>query len=252
MYLTSQLLTAAGFRHAFFTRQGGVSEGPYASLNFSSTLGDAPEKVAENLARAARVLEVHPAKVCFLNQVHGVEVHELTAEADRTSVLAVSGDALISGDPAVACGVRTADCVPVLLACVTTGQVGAAHAGWRGAVAGVVPETVRALWALGAKGPLLAAVGPHISVEAFEVSVEVAEQIQAAAPDVPLIDWTRGPRPHADLRRLVRAQLLAAGVERIDDVAGCTVGRPDLFFSYRRDGKVGGRHLSAIVATTGR
>ncbi len=252
MYLESPLLAAAGFRHAFFTRHGGVSEGPFASLNFSSALGDAPEKVAENLTRAARALGVDPARVYFLDQVHGAQVHVLTDGDDRATLLSTQGDALIAADPQVACGVRTADCVPVLLACESSGQVGAAHAGWRGAVAGIVPETVRALRTQGARGPLIAAIGPHISLQAFEVSEDVAAQIQAAAPGAALvertlIDRSLGPRPHANLRELVRAQLLELGVEHIDDVPGCTVGAPELFFSYRRDGKVGGRHLSAIV-----
>jgi len=247
MYLESPLLTAAGFRHAFFTRQGGVSEGPFASLNFSSALGDAPENVAENLTRAAGALGVDPTRVYFLDQVHGAEVHALTSDDDRAAVLATQGDALIAADPQVACGVRTADCVPVLLACTSSGQVGAAHAGWRGAVAGIVPATVRALRARGAQGPLIAAIGPHISLQAFEVSEDVAAQIQAAAPGVPLLDRTLGPRPHANLRELVRSQLLDLGVVQIDEVPGCTVSAPELFFSYRRDGRLGGRHLSAIV-----
>jgi YfiH family protein len=247
MFLHSPLLEAAGFRHAFFTRHGGVSEGPFASLNFSSALGDSPDNVLENLSRAAVALGVEREHVYFLDQVHGTDVHRVDSSTPRDEVLRRTGDALVSSDPAVACGVRTADCVPVLLACPATGLAGAAHAGWRGAVAGVVPETVAALRRAGAVGPLLAAIGPHISVDAFEVSEEVAEQIQRAAPDISLIDRTRGPRPHANLRALVRAQLLEHGVERIDDVAGCTVGDRDSFFSYRRDGKIGGRHLSAIV-----
>lgn len=247
MLLESPLLSAAGFRHAFFTRHGGVSDGPFASLNFSSALGDAPERVAENLARAASALGVDPSRVYFLDQVHGDHVEALEGDEDRAAVLATPGDAVISANPRVACGVRTADCVPVLLACKSSGQVGAAHAGWRGAVAGIVPETVRALRERGARGPLLAAIGPHISLRAFEVSEEVADRIQAAAPETPLLDRSLGPRPHANLRQLVRTQLRALGVDEIDDVMGCTVSDPDLFFSYRRDGKVGGRHLSAIV-----
>lgn len=247
MYLTSPLLTAAGFRHAFFTRRGGVSDGPFASLNFSSASGDKPRNVEENLRRGARALQVDPSKVYFLAQVHGADVHVLTGEEDREDVLRTSGDALVSRRPGVACGVRTADCVPVLLACPATGWVGAAHAGWRGSVAGIVGRTVQVLRQSGAQGPILAAIGPHISAHAFEISEDVAETIQAAAPGVLLLDRNRGPKPFADLRKLVRTQLREAGVESIDDVEGCTFGDPDCFFSYRRDGKVGGRHLSAIV-----
>src|SRR5690606_25924231 len=171
-----------------FTRHGGVSEGPFASLNFSSASGDEPRNVAENLRRGARGLQVDPSKVYFLEQVHGVDVHVLTGDEDREDVLRTRGDALVSQRPGIACGVRTADCVPVLLACPTTGWVGAVHAGWRGAVAGIVGRTVEVLRQKGARGPLLAAIGPHISVNAFEVSEDVAEAIQAAAPGVPLLD----------------------------------------------------------------
>ncbi len=249
-FLTSPLLTKAGFTHAFFTRRGGVSPDPYRSLNFSSALGDTVDNVARNLARGARVLGIEPSRIHFLSQVHGTDVHEVGPSDDREATLHTSGDALVSRSPGVACAVRTADCVPVLFADPPTGMVAAAHAGWRGAAKGVVAAAVRRLLQAGAEGPLLAAIGPHISLASFEVSAEVAKELLEASPDPGIVDESRGPRPHVDLRRMIRAQLLNLGFDEgaVDDVPGCTVSDASLFFSYRRDGKIGGRHLSAIVA----
>ncbi len=247
-FLKSRLLEEAGFRHAFFTRAGGVSEGAHATLNFSATTGDLPERFRENLNRGAQALGVLPEHVYFLHQVHGTETHVLSGKEGRDAVAATAGDALVSASPHIACGVRTADCVPVLLADPRTGFVGAAHAGWRGAAAGVVRQAVETLRRQGARGPLLAAVGPHISVRAFEVSEEVAAELEAAAGGVHVIERGFGPKPHVDLRRLIHAQLRGLGVAAIDDVPGCTLLEPELFFSFRRDGQASGRHLSAIVA----
>ncbi|MBX3182767.1 MAG: peptidoglycan editing factor PgeF [Polyangiaceae bacterium] len=247
---TSPLLTAAGFRHAFFARRGGVSTGKYASLNFSSATGDSQENVLENLSRAARALGVASERVYFLTQVHGVEVHEVTRASDRERVLHREGDALVSLDPEVACGVRTADCVPVLVADRVSGGVAAIHAGWRGVAAGAVASGVAALRRLaGAEGELIAAIGPHISARAFEVSPEIAEELSRAAPGVDVVTRAEA-RPHVDLRRIVRHQLRQLGLAEgaIDDVPGCTVLEPGDWFSFRRDGAESGRHLSAIVA----
>lgn len=248
--LESTLLCRAGFRHAFFTRHGGVSPEPFASLNFSVSVGDDPAHVAENIERAARRLGVSSAALSFLSQVHGAEVkvaHRATALALRQEC----GDAVISGELGVAVGVRVADCVPILIADPEGRKVGAIHAGWKGLVAGVVGAAVARLRAeLPSEGRILAAIGPHISLSAFEVSEEVAQELSRASSDPGVVDWRAGARPHVDLRRLARAQLGGAGLADadIDDVAGCTVGDPSRFFSYRRDGAVGGRHLAAIVA----
>ncbi len=245
----SRLLEAAGFRHAFFTRRGGASKGAYASLNFSAGVGDDPGDVEENLRRAADVLGVTPEHVLFLSQVHGAEVRRVTASDVRSALVEVRGDAVVGASPVVACGVRVADCAPVLVGDRGTGAVAAIHAGWRGTVAGVVASAVAELRDLiGGAGDLVAAIGPHISQKAFEVSDDVALQLAAASPDPHVVDRSTGPKPRVDLRRILRAQLVAVGLtpEAIDDVPGCTVLDPDLF-SYRRDGKRSGRHLAAIV-----
>ena len=250
-FLESELLRRAGFRHAFFTRQGGVSSGPYRSLNFSSAVGDDPTNVAKNLVLAAEALGTAPERIYFLSQVHGVEAMTVDGSENRDEMLHRRGDAVLARAKGVTVGVRSADCVPVLVADPATGAVAAIHAGWRGTAAGVVAHAIEGLRELiGARGELLAAIGPHISADAFEVSDEVAAELAACCPDAGVVIRDRGPRPHVDLRRIVRSQLAELGLPdaAIDDVFGCTVGDPDRFFSYRRDGKVGGRHLSAIVA----
>lgn len=249
-FLESRLLRNAGFRHAFFTRRGGVSEGAYASLNFSVTVGDAPERVAKNLALAGDALGVAAERVHFLSQVHGTLAHVLAGDEEQAAVHRIEGDALASRSPQVACGVRTADCVPILLADTRSGAVGAIHAGWRGVASGAVEAGVRAVRELAGDGAeLLAAIGPHIRQGAFEVSEDVASELEASSPVAGVTDRS-GTKPHVSLVRIVRAKLVALGIaeSQLDDTGGCTVSEPERFFSFRRDGKIGGRHLSAIVA----
>jgi hypothetical protein len=247
-FLESALLRNAGFRHAFFTRNGGVSKGAYASLSFSVAAGDDAANVRQNLERASEVLHVEPQRIHFLSQVHGQTTHVLVGDEEQSRVIELEGDALTSGAPNLACAVRSADCVPVLLADRRSGIVAAAHAGWRGAVRGIVSSAARAIRAAAPGADLIAAIGPHISQAAFEVSDDVAEAILAASHDPDIVERSR-PKPHVDLRRMLRAELRSQGLvdADIDDVWGCTVSDPARFFSFRRDGKRSGRHLSAIV-----
>ncbi|HYQ43022.1 MAG TPA: peptidoglycan editing factor PgeF [Polyangiaceae bacterium] len=247
-YLESELLRGAGFRHAFFTRNGGVSTGAYSSLSFSVAAGDSEDNVRQNLERASAILGIERSRIHFLSQVHGGVVHVLTGREEQRELIQREGDALVSRAPGVACAVRSADCVPVLLADRRSGAVAAAHAGWRGAVAGIVSNTVEALHTLAPNPDLIAAIGPHISLAAFEVSEDVARTLLNASRDPGIVDRSRS-KPHVDLRRMLRAELRALGLanDAIDDVWGCTVLQPEHFFSFRRDGKASGRHLSAIV-----
>lgn len=246
-FLTSPLLEKNGFKHAFFTRDGGVSQGPYASLNFSYAVGDAPQNVDENIRRAAQALAVPSSQIFFLSQVHGNDVVELSGKETQRDILFTSGDALVSSSPLLACGVRTADCLPILIGDSSTGRVAAVHAGWRGLVARVIAAAVRSLG--GSAGNWCAAIGPHISVDRFEVSEEVATQLESAAHG-PCVRRQAGKKPYVNLRQVARGQLEGLGLrpDRIDDVAGCTQGDATHFFSFRRDGKHSGRHLSAILA----
>ncbi|HVU02224.1 MAG TPA: peptidoglycan editing factor PgeF [Polyangiaceae bacterium] len=249
-FRTSPVLTRNGFRHAFFTRRGGVSGGPYASLNFSIAVGDTKENVERNLALAARALSVPVGAVHFLSQVHGAAVYVVTRADDRTATLHREGDAIASSDPEIAVAVRIADCVPILVGDSKSGAAVAIHAGWRGLVAGVVESGVAALRELaGDRGALVAAIGPHIGVRAFEVSEDVAGTLGALEPDADAVERQHGPKPHVSLARIARRKLERLGLreDSIDLVPGCTHDEPELFYSFRRDGKVGGRHLAAIV-----
>lgn len=245
-FLHSQLLEDAGFHHAFFTRNGGFSVGAYRSLNFSYAVGDAVEHVDANLALAAGQLGVARDRVLFPSQVHGKQVLELTGQEDQLQVVLAEADAVVSGCRDVACGVRTADCVPILLADTATGRVAAVHAGWRGLTAGVIAAAAAQLG--GESSRWLAAVGPHISVDAFEVSPEVAERLRSCS-DVDPVQARPNAKPHVDLRAITQAQLVALGIPaaQVDHIEGCTHQRGESFFSYRRDGKNSGRHLAAIV-----
>lgn len=251
--LRSPLLEKAGFRHAFFTRLGGVSRPPWDTLNFAAGVGDDPEAVAENLRRAAGDLRIDPRRLYFLSQVHGTAWQALSGEEDRDEVVRRVGDITISRAPGVGCGIRTADCVPVLLADRRTGAVAAVHSGWRGTVDNVAAAGVHALLTLVREPPeLVAAIGPHIERCCFEVGDDVAASLARASKlgDAAVIRREGEARPRVDLRAVVRAQLEGAGVEpsQIDDVAGCTVCDARRFHSYRRDRDRSGRLLSAIVA----
>ncbi len=250
--LTSTLLADAGFRHGFFGRQGGVSQPPFESLNFSTAAGDEPAAVAENLARAAAEMGVQPDRVYYLSQVHGCDHRILTGAEDREAMLFEPADITVSSSAEVACAVRAADCAAVLLADRETGSVAAVHSGWRGTEARVVEAGVEALRALtGGPGDLIAAVGPHIERCCFEVGPDVAERLAAASDcGETAVDWTPS-RPKVDLRRIIEAQLRAVGVTAVDHVAGCSMCDPVRFHSYRRDGPRSGRMMGAIVVRPG-
>jgi YfiH family protein len=248
--LTSPLLSGLGFRHAFFTRMGGASEGRYSSLNFSVTVGDSQENVSENVARAAGALGVTRERVYFLSQVHGAVALAVEGVEDRNEVVLRQGDALLSRNEDVAVGVRIADCVPILIGDPSTGAALAVHAGWKGVVAGIVESAIARLReAGGSPSDAVAAIGPHITVAAFEVSEDVAEALRASSPNPDVIDRTLGAKPHVDLAGIVSSKLVALGLRpsNVDRVGGCTVSEPELYFSFRRDGPRSGRHLAAIV-----
>jgi YfiH family protein len=160
-------------------------------------------------------------------------------------------DAVVTSTAGVACGVKVADCVPVLVGDRSSGAVAAIHSGWQGTELNVVAAGLAALTSeLGQTGDLVAAIGPHIEVCCFEVGDDVAARLSVCAPGVDAVDRRHGLRPHVDLRKIVRAQLETLGVrsEAIDDVRGCTKCDATRFFSYRRDRENSGRLLAAIVA----
>jgi len=248
-FLKSPLLTREGFRHAFFTRQGGHSPAPFDSLHFGSA-GQRPDDLAANVRLAAETLHVDPARLYTATQVHGKDAIVVHGTEDRNEVLQRRADAVASAAPAVACGIKVADCVPVLVADRASGAVAAIHSGWQGTEANVTAATLAALRSiLGAPGDLVAAIGPHIEVCCFEVGDDVAERLRSCAPEADAIDRRRAPRPHVDLRKIVREQLTALGLraDAIDDVGGCTKCDSVRFFSHRRDRENSGRLLAAIA-----
>jgi YfiH family protein len=256
MPLRSQLLVEHGFRHGFSPRAGGVSRPPYASCNLGRGVGDDPAHVAENHRRFADAVGYAPDSLFELNQVHGRVVRDVTPGNQPLQLREESGDGLV-GTRGTVVGVRTADCMPVLVADPVTRTAAALHAGWRGVVLGVVAAGVERSIAVAGAPPerLIAAVFPQIGVCCFEVSDDVAQQLVAASPLLPaagvsVVEQRPGEKPRVSLSAIVQQQLMAAGIPRanIDVVSGCTLCDAERFFSFRRDGQASGRHLTAIVA----
>jgi len=234
-----------GIRAVCTTRAGGVSTGPYASLNLGEHVGDVPASVAANRERLAFAIDAKPV---FLQQVHGTELAVLDAgTADGTQA-----DAACTSQAGLACTVMVADCLPVLFTDAQGHRVAAAHAGWRGLAGGVLARAVQGFDDdQGRHGELMAWLGPCIGPDAFEVGDEVKaafEAVDAAAgacfrPGAAPGKWL------ADLPALARLRLQALGVRQVHGNDGspawCTVSNPSRFFSYRRE-RVGGR-LAALV-----
>lgn len=232
-------------------RAGGVSAGPWASLNLGGNVGDDPAAVAENRARFVAVLGVRPV---WLHQVHGAQVVRLRADAVHSPL--PPADAAWTSDAGVACAVLVADCLPVLMALCDGSAVAAAHAGWRGLAAGVLEATVQALCSGTGAAPrdIVAWLGPCIGPRRFEVGADVLAAF-GQSPDTPdatgAASFVSRPRPDgsprwlADLPQLARERLAAAGVSAVSEAGLCTVEDASRFFSFRRDG-VTGRHGVAI------
>lgn len=249
------LASLSGVRHGFFTREGGVSTGLYASLNCGWGSSDDPNLVAENRNRIGRFLggdEMLGGGVITLYQEHGTTALHVTAPPDRSAL--PHADAIVSNTPGLVIGVLTADCAPVLMADPDAGVVAAAHAGWRGAVNDVVGSAVAEMERLGAKRErIAAAVGPCISQSAYEVGPEFEATFLERDPAFSTYFQRATPsaRPHFDLPAFVMMRLREAGIGSIEDLALCTCKNESLFFSYRRKTHLGemdyGRQISAIV-----
>jgi YfiH family protein len=247
-------LTAPGLpvRHGFFTRQGGVSAGPFASLNCNLAGHDSAAAVFENRSRAARALGVQPERLLGLTQVHGAEVI-VVADPWKPGD-GPRADALVTDRPGLALGIITADCAPVLLADATAGVIGAAHAGWRGLAAGVLGAAVTAMAALGARPErITAAIGPCIGQASYEVRADLRDAVLAGAPGYEgLFRNGQGEgRWLFDLAGYCRGKLEGAGVSRIELVAADTVTDEARFFSHRRRTLAGGGpigHQISLVA----
>lgn len=221
--------------HGFFTRRGGVSAGPYASLNCSLSGQDSRDAVLENRARATRAVGADPDGLVGLTQVHGTRVVPVTEPWPPGA--GPRADAMVTDRPGIALGIVTADCAPVLLADAVAGVVGAAHAGWRGAVAGVLEATVRAMCALGARTErIAAAVGPCIAQDSYEVASDLRNAVLAHDPAdaARFVAGRREARWQFDLAGYCRGRLANARVVQVETMQADTVSDADRFFSHRR------------------
>jgi polyphenol oxidase len=252
MFIESPDLAAEpGIRHAFFTREGGVSTGIYASLNGGLGSADDPAAITENRARMARHLAVEPANLISLYQVHSPDVEVVTGPWPGERPRA---DAMVTTASGMALCASSADCGPILFCDSEARVIGAAHSGWKGAVSGVVASTVTAMERLGARRErILAVLGPTISAAAYEVGPEFVERFKSENPTFARFFTASERAAHAmfDLPAFIAFRAQEAGIGRFVDLALCTYGDERRFFSYRRTTHRGeadyGRLISAIV-----
>jgi YfiH family protein len=252
MLKSAALANLGAIRHGFFTREGGVSQGLYASLNAGIGSNDARENVIENRARMAAALGCPPQSLLSAYQIHSptvVVAHEPWGPDARPRA-----DGIVTKVPGLAIAISTADCGPVLLADAQARVVGAAHAGWRGALTGVIEATLVAMEELGAvRTRIRAALGPMIRQPNYEVGPDLVSRFAAADPgNARFFDpATRADHALFDLAGYIMARLTAAGIGGCEDLGQCTYADPARFFSFRRTTHRGepdyGRHLSAIV-----
>jgi len=251
--LTAANLQAAGIAHGFFGREGGVSSGLYESLNCGPGSSDDPKAVTENRRLVAATLapDVQGARLISLSQIHSAVVHTLPAWEERPE-----GDAMVTATPGLALGILTADCAPVLLADPKARVIGAAHAGWKGALAGVLEAALEAMEKLGASRDRIdAAIGPCISQDNYEVGDDFRARFleQGAKHRRFFVPSDREGHHRFDLPGFAAYRLTAAGVGSVERLGICTYPPENGFFSFRRTTHAKepdyGRQISAIVLT---
>ncbi len=252
MLVTAPTLALTGIRHGFFTRHGGVSDSPYATLNGGLGSRDSAAAVAENRARMAEALGVKPHALLTAYQTHSPDV--VIVEAPWPTDARPHADAIVTRTPGIAVGVTTADCGPILLADPGARVIGAAHAGWRGALTGIVEATIAAMKSLGARPERIrAALGPMIRQPNYEVGPDLIARFAAedAANGRFFVAGARKDHAIFDLAGYIGARLSRAGIRQVEDLALCTYGDAEQFFSFRRSTHLResdyGRHVSAIA-----
>jgi len=252
--LAETLADVSGIAHGFFTRQGGVSEGLYTTLNCGLGSNDEPARVAENRRRVAQALCGRDSSIVTLNQVHSARA--VVVEGAVARERRPRADAIVTRARGVVIGVLAADCAPVLIADARAKVVAAVHAGWRGALAGVLEAAVAAMEGLGAeRRRMRAAVGPCINQAAYEVGAEFEAQfLQADRAYAGFFMRTPSAlRPRFDLPGFIEHRAGRLGLQSVERCALCTYENESLFFSYRRSIHRNepdyGRHISAIVVT---
>jgi purine-nucleoside/S-methyl-5'-thioadenosine phosphorylase / adenosine deaminase len=252
MLLSSDLLSGIpGLRHAFFTREGGVSNGIYAGLNGGLGSSDVAADVLENRRRMAEHMGVEPDRFLSLHQIHSPDVVIATGPWDGPA--RPKADAIVTRTAQLAIGVTTADCGPVLFVDPARRVIGAAHAGWKGALTGVLESTLQAMEELGAeRSEVVAAIGPMIRQPSYEVGAEFVQRFIEADAEHAMFFLPSPREGHAmfDLAGFIRMRLEKAGVLMIDDL-GTDTYADERFFSYRRSVHRKepdyGRHVHAIV-----
>jgi len=260
-FKTHDLLSLDGINHGFFGRQGGVSNTQYDSLNAGRGSDDEPDNVAQNRALIAGALGTSADCLLSLSQIHSTNVLIIDAPfTDPISGELPQADGLVTKTAGLAISALSADCGPVLMYDPAAKVISACHAGWRGAVAGITTETIKAMEAIGAsRDNIRAVLGPCISQPNYEVGHGFRDDLVAqneshdrffeASPPQNQISG----KPHFDLKRFILAKLRDEGVTQIDALPDCTYGQPDEYFSYRYNTHLGvsgyGRNLSAIMLT---
>jgi YfiH family protein len=252
MKLASPLLSAIpGLRHAFFTREGGVSDGIYANLNGGLGSNDEPANIAENRRRMAEQIGVSPENFLSVHQVHSPDA--VVADGPWPSASRPRADAIVTRTEGLAIGVTAADCGPILFADPAARVIGAAHAGWMGALTGILESTISAMEKLGAnRNGMVAAIGPLIRQHSYEVGGEFVERFIQADAEHALFFIPAAREGHSmfDLAGFIRMRLENAGVLMIDDT-GIDTYSDERFFSYRRSVHRKepdyGRHVHAIA-----
>ncbi|WP_138932965.1 peptidoglycan editing factor PgeF [Roseovarius arcticus] len=248
--MTLEILTAdslAPLRHGFFTRRGGASSGIFTGLNCGEGSSDLREIVNINRARVADAMNVAPDHLQSVRQIHSADVAVVNAPLKERP----RADAMVTATPGIALAILTADCQPVLFADVDAGVIGAAHAGWRGALDGVLEATVDAMVALGAaRGNIHAVIGPSISQAAYEVSAEFADAfLTADAGHAQFFAPGAESRMQFDLTAFGLARLRCAGVGHAEWTGHCTYGDEDRFYSYRRTTHRGEADYGRLIAS---
>jgi polyphenol oxidase len=242
--ITSDALAA---RHGFFTRKGGASSGIFAGLNCGTGSTDQTEIVAINRTRVAEAMGLGPEALVTVHQVHSARALAVTGPLS----IRPEADALVTATPGVLLAVLTADCQPVLFNDPVAGVIGAAHAGWRGAVDGVLEATVAAMEALGAdRSRVTAVIGPTISQSAYEVGPEFLDRFRAEDPDnTRFFASGSGDRMLFDLPGYGLSRLRRAGIGRAEWTGHCTYNDPVRFYSYRRTTHAGEADYGRLIST---
>lgn len=250
--LTATVLECANVRHGFLTRKGGVSEGRYASLNCGPGSGDDSGAVQENRKRAVERIGLGSAPLVTAYQVHSADVVRVENPWDQDDAPRV--DALVTDRPGIAIGILTADCAPVLFTDVQAGVVGAAHAGWKGAAAGVLEATVHEMGRLGANPKnIRAAVGPCIHQKSYEVGTDLVDAVlgQSAWAHELFEPANRPDHYQFDLSGYVAGLLARLNLGHFEVIALDTYSHEDSFFSYRRTTHNGGGDYGRQVSLIG-